>query len=62
MVGVVQIWHLIEYRDNKSKSIKSGWVWGGTKDVDDNRYIGGDKSVPSDKKQSQKNNIIVDDK
>jgi hypothetical protein len=53
---------LIEYRDNNSNSIKSGWVWGGTKDVDDNRYIGGDKSVPSSKKQSQNTNSMINDK
>jgi len=41
-IGVIQIWYLVKYKmDGK---IKSGWVWGGTKDVDEDRYIGGDKT------------------
>lgn len=40
MVGVIQIWYLILYK--KNNKLKNGWVWGGTKDIDDTQYIGGD--------------------
>lgn len=41
-VGVIQIWYLVKYlRDGE---LRSGWVWGGTKDVDETQYIGGDKT------------------
>lgn len=43
-IGVYQIWYLIKYRKDSKRDNKvfSGWVWGGTSDVDDTRYIGGD--------------------
>jgi len=40
MVGVIQIWYFVKYQ--KDGTIKTGWVWGGTKDVDETHYIGGD--------------------
>jgi len=42
MVGVIQIWYRVKYQ--KEGRIRTGWVWGGTKDVDDTQYIGGDKT------------------
>lgn len=41
-VGIIQIWYLVKYL--KDGQMRSGWVWGGTKDVDDTQYIGGDKT------------------
>lgn len=41
-VGVIQIWYRVKYL--KNNQVRSGWVWGGTKDVDDTQYIGGDKT------------------
>ena len=49
MVGVIQIWYLINYQSNADNSIKTGWVWGGTRNVDEDRYIGGDKRTPAEK-------------
>ena len=45
-IGVIQIWYLVKYL--KDGGLKSGWVWGGTKDVDDTKYIGGDKTPERD--------------
>jgi len=48
-IGVIQIWYLVKYK--KDGEIKSGWIWGGTKDVDEERYIGGDKTPERRKDQ-----------
>jgi len=47
-VGVIQIWYLVRYKD-RSGQMKSGWVWGGTIEKDENAYIGGDRTVPPKK-------------
>ena len=54
-VGVIQIWYLVKYL--KDGNLKSGWVWGGTKDVDDTKYIGGDKNP--ERKESKNSNFKV---
>lgn len=53
MVGVIQIWYLIRYQKNADNSIKTGWVWGGTKNKDEDKYIGGDKRTPAEKESGQ---------
>ena len=40
-IGVIQIWYLVRYKDAEGR-LRSGWVWGGTKNKDEGRYIGGD--------------------
>lgn len=39
-IGVVQVWYLVRYQD-ATKQVRTGWVWGGTKDKDEGRYVGG---------------------
>ncbi len=43
-VGVVQLWYFVQYQDSGTRSLRTGWVWGGTSGKDEERYIGGDRT------------------
>ncbi|MDF0643968.1 MAG: hypothetical protein P0111_08045 [Nitrospira sp.] len=40
-IGVIQIWFWVRYLD-AARQIRTGWVWGGTKNKDEGSYVGGD--------------------
>jgi hypothetical protein len=52
-IGVIQVWYWVRYQDS-ARQIRTGWVWGGTKNKDEGSYVGGDTTplmkvdVPSD--------------
>lgn len=53
MIGVVQIWYSVQYRKGGQGQILRGWVWGGTQDVDDQRYIAGDRRPKAERPGEQ---------
>ena len=60
MVGVIQIWYQVQYRKPSNPVVHEGWVWGGTKDVDE-RYIGGDRRTPAERKERRSSSRELDE-
>ena len=57
-IGVIQIWYLVRYKDAEGR-LRSGWVWGGTKDKDEGRYIGGDTEPRAEHEQTGERWIVA---
>ena len=55
---MIQIWYLVRYKDAEGR-LRSGWVWGGTKNKDEGRYIGGDTEPRAEIEQTEGRWIVA---